>query len=271
MRATSSASLAAAADRWEPVLAAAGEQAATYGRQLFSVVDVLDSSAALRRALTEPTREGEDKARLIGDVVGDRVEAPVADLLAGLVRGRWSGEDDLGDAVEELAVASLLAAAQSADRLAELEEDVFRVVRVLADQRELRLSLSNRDVPAVHRLELLRSVFGERIVPEALTLVSRVVGAPRGRTVTAGLVRLSELAAARRNRLLAVVTAAAPLSTAQTERLQQMLSRAYGRTMQVNVAVDPALVGGLRIQVGDELVDATVLSRLDEARRRLAG
>lgn len=271
MRATSSASLDAAAHGWEPVVTAAGTAAADYGRQLFAVVDVLDSSAGLRRALTEPTRDGEAKARLVTDVFGGKVAEPVTDLLSGMARGRWSREGDLADAVEELAIGSLLAAAESQGRLADLEEDVFRIVRVLADERDLRLSLSNRDVPAAHRIELLRSVFGERIGPEAFALTGRVVEAPRGRSVTAGLMRISDQAATRRNRLLAVVTAAVPLTAAQTERLQQMLSGAYGRTMQVNVAVDPALVGGLRIQVGDELVDATLLSRLDEARRRLAG
>ncbi|MPV48916.1 MULTISPECIES: F0F1 ATP synthase subunit delta [unclassified Pseudactinotalea] len=271
MRATSSASLAAAAGRWEPVVTGAGPQAADYGRQLFAVVDVLDSSAGLRRALTEPTREGEAKARLVTDVFGATVAEPVADLIAGLARDRWSDERDLTDAVEELAITSLLVAADSRDGIADLEEDVFRIVRLLAEERELRLSLSNRDLPAERRVDLVRSVFGERIGSEAFDLVSRVVAAPRGRTLTAGLMRVAEHAATRRNRLLAVVTAAVPLSRAQQDRLGAMLSSAYGRTMQVNVAVDPALVGGLRIQVGDELVDATVLTRLDEARRRLAG
>ena len=67
------------------------------------------------------------------------------------------------------------------------------------------------------------------------------------------------------------MTAAVLPTSAQLERLTRLLTAAYGRPVRINVAVDPEVVGGLRVAVGDEIVDATVLSRLDEVRRRLAG
>jgi len=67
------------------------------------------------------------------------------------------------------------------------------------------------------------------------------------------------------------VTAASVLSTKQQKRLSTVLERLYQRPLQLNVAVDPSMLGGLRIQVGSEVVDGTILARLDEARRRLAG
>jgi len=66
------------------------------------------------------------------------------------------------------------------------------------------------------------------------------------------------------------VTSRTELTPAQRERLAGILAQAYGSDMQLNVSVDPTVIGGLRVQVGADVVDATVLSRLDDARRRLA-
>ena len=79
------------------------------------------------------------------------------------------------------------------------------------------------------------------------------------------------VAAERRKRLVAAVTSASVLTEAQETRLGALLERAYGRAVQLNVTVDPTVIGGLRIQVGADVVDSTVLSRLADARRRLAG
>lgn len=271
MRATSQASLTAASDRWEPVLRQAGTDAATYGEELFAVVDALDSSAGLRRALTEPTREGDAKAAVVTQLLDGKVSDAVIDLVAGMARTRWSDDSDLADSIDELAVVSHLAAAEAAGELSLLEEQVFRLTRVLAENRELRFALGDRDATAQRRVDLLTSVFGGKLSANAMALVTRAVRALRARTLTAALNRIGDLAARRRQQKVAVVTAATPLSQAQTDRLAATLARAYGREVQLNIAVDPAVTGGFRIQIGDEVVDATIASRLDHARRRLAG
>jgi len=94
--------------------------------------------------------------------------------------------------------------------------------------------------------------------------------APRGRRFVATLGHLADLIAERRSRTVATVISAADLGTAQRLRLAEILGRAYGREMQVQVQVDPHVLGGLRVQVGPEVIDATVLARLADARRRLA-
>src|SRR5690625_2254729 len=271
MRATSQASLDAAASAWETALAADGAGAAQYGEERVAVVDTLDASAALRRALTEPNRDGEAKAQPSAAVVEGKASGEALDLLAGWARGRWSAEGDLADAAEQLGVTALLVSAESREELASLEEDLFRITRVLADNRELRLALADKDRSTDDRIGLLRAVFADHVGTEALALAARTISSGRSKSVTAGLLHVSELAAERRERLLAVVTAAVPLSTAQQQRLTDMLTRSYGRPVQVNITVDPAVMGGLRIHVGNELVDGTTLSRLEEARRRLAG
>lgn len=270
MRASSQAALELAQERWEPVLREGG-RASALGEQLFGVVDALDSSAALRRALTEPTRSGEDKAELVTAVLGGKVDQEVVDLLAGLVRERWSATDDLADAVESLAVTSVLAGAQEAGRLEEVEDETFRLVRILGEQRDLRNALEDRHVEPGRRAGLAAAVLDGKVGPETALLVTRSAGAQRGRTLVSALRSINEAAAQRRRHLVASVTAAVPLSRAQVDRLQGYLSRRYDRPVQVYVGLDPAVVGGLRVQVGDDVIDGTLASRLADARRRIAG
>lgn len=271
MRASSQGSLDAARDRWEPVLGASGERAFELGLALLSVMDTIDSSPGLRRALTEPTREGADKVAVVTALFGGKVPDEVVDLLAGMVRSRWSTDADLPDAVNILALGSVLAGAEARGELERVEEELFRVTRLLAENRDLRLALADVDIPVAQRVALVDSVFSGKVTEETATVLRRAVGSRRERSITSALTLASEMAAQRRHRLVAVVTAAAPLSSAQVARLAEILGRAYGREVQVNLAVDPSVVGGLRIQIGDDMVDSTMLTRLDEARRRLAG
>ncbi|MFC4555969.1 F0F1 ATP synthase subunit delta [Georgenia faecalis] len=271
MRATSQTSVAAASERWEPVLRASGERARQFGEQLFAVADTLGESASLRRALGDPARDGEDKSRLVASLFGARVEPEVVDLLGGLVRSRWSSDEDLTEALEELGASSVLAAAQSRGELVQVEEEIFLVDRLLARERDLRLALSDMEVAPQRRLALAGTVLGARVLPETRLLVERIVLVRRESSLTSALRRVGQLAAARRSRLVATVTAAAPLSHAQEERLAEILRRAYGQAVQVNVGIDPAVMGGIRVEIGADVIDGTVLARLQDAQRRFAG
>ncbi|GMA30695.1 F0F1 ATP synthase subunit delta [Litorihabitans aurantiacus] len=271
MRATSEASLSAADERFTPILDAAGEGARELGEQIFSVVDALDGSVSLRRALTDPTRSGDSKAQLATGLLRGKVHDDVVDLVAGLARSRWSADADLPEALEELGTTAVLVAAEARGDLLRVEEDLFRLGRILAGERDLRVALASTDATREQRVALSDRLLEGQIAPESQVLVRRTVGALRQRTVTTRLARIAELASARRQRVVASVLAATPLTSAQVERLTATLSRIYDTEVHVNVALDPSIVGGLRIQVGAEVVDATVLSKLAEARRRIAG
>lgn len=271
MRASSQASLEAAGQRWEPIIADAGSSALEHGKELFWVADVLDSSAGLRRALTDPSRPGQDKAKVIADLFGSKVSEPVVDLVSGMARSRWSEEADVAAATAQLATDAVLASAENDGDLERLEEEVFRVGRILAENRELRLALSDSSESVQRRRELVNSVFAAKVSPQTAYLLERSVGSVRHSSLADALAEIGDLAARRRRRLVAVVSAAAPLSRAQQDRLSEILTRNYGRDVQLNIAVDPQLLGGVRIAVGDDVLDASTLSRLDEARRRLAG
>jgi F-type H+-transporting ATPase subunit delta len=271
MRGTSGASLAAARERFEPVLRDAGDAGLTLGEQLFAVVDALDSSGALRRTLSDPSTPGEDKAAVVARVLAGGFDGRVVDLVAGLARSRWSAEADLADAVERLGVDAVLAAAEARGALESVEDELFRVTRALSGAREAREALSDASSDPRRRAALVDALLAGKADPVTVVLARRATTALRGRRFVAALTEIGEVVAERRQRLVASVTSAVVLTQAQTDRLGALLERAYGRAVQLNVSVDPSVLGGLRIPVGADVVDSTVLSRLADARRRLAG
>ncbi|MGW8400697.1 ATP synthase F1 subunit delta, partial [Streptomyces lydicus] len=136
---------------------------------------------------------------------------------------------------------------------------------------ELRRALTDRNASVAAKTELLRSLLGGRANPVTERIVVRLVVQPRGRSLEAGLDALSKLAAHRRDRMVAVVTSAVPLSEGQRERLSATLASLYGRQIHLNLDVDPEVLGGVQIRIGDEVINGTIAARLDEAARRLAG
>ena len=275
MRGTSGASLAAAQERFEPVLRSAGADAQALGEQLFAVVSALDESGPLRRSLADPSRTGDDKAALVARVLSGGTaggfDERVVDLVTGLARSRWSSDADLVDSLERLGLDAVLASAESRGVLETVEDELFRLTRALVGQREARQVLSDPSTSPERRAALVDALLAGKVDGVTQALARRATTTLRGRRFVATLLWFGEVAAERRKRLVASVVSGTVLTQAQQSRLGALLESAYGRAVQLNVTVDPTVIGGLRIQVGADVVDSTVLSRLADARRRLAG
>ncbi|MGY1395834.1 F0F1 ATP synthase subunit delta [Streptomyces sp. SS10] len=271
MNGASREALAAARERLDALTDSTSVDAAALADELAAVTALLDREVSLRRVLTDPAQAGEAKADLARRLLGSQVSGTAADLVAGLVRSRWSQSRDLVDALEELANIADLTAAQKAGALDGVEDELFRFGRIVASDTQLRAALTNRSATASAKGELLRSLLGGRANAVTVRLVTRLVTAPRGRSLESGLESLSKLAAERRDRMVAVVTSAVPLSDGQKQRLGDALAKLYGRRMHLNLDVDPAVVGGIRVQVGDEVINGSLADRLEDAGRRLAG
>jgi len=270
MRGASRATLSGASDQLT-ALATTGEVAGAIGDELFGVARLLDSQHGLRRALTDPARDAEAKAGLIRSLLGGKVSGPTLEIVASLAAGRWSVSRDLSDAIEELAVKSVIISAEQAGKLDDLEDDLFRFGRVVAAQPELQVALADPNLPAERKQGLLDTLLTGKITPDALRLISQAVREPRGRSLEANLDTYTKLAAERRERLVAEIRVAAPLTQAQQERLSAALAAVYGHDVFLNIMLDPQVVGGMSVQVGDEFIDASVATRLAALRRRLAG
>ncbi|MFI1756385.1 F0F1 ATP synthase subunit delta [Streptomyces sp. NPDC020571] len=270
MHGASREALAAARERLDALTDSTSVDAGSLADELASVTALLHREVSLRRVLTDPAQAGEAKAELAQRLLGTQVSGPADDLVAGMVRSRWSQSRDLVDALEELANTADLTAAQKQGRLDNVEDELFRFGRIISSNTELRAALTNRSATTAAKGELLRDLLGGRAERTTERLVTRLVTAPRGRSLESGLESLSKLAADRRDRMVAVVTSAVPLSDPQKQRLGAALAKVYGRPMHLNLDVDPEVLGGIRVQVGDEVINGSIADRLEDAGRRLA-
>ena len=270
MRGASRASLADAGDQL-PAVATTQAIADTVGDELFAVARLLDSEHGLRRTLTDPARPAAAKAALVRSLLGGKVSAETLDLAAGLASARWSASRDLADAAEELAVRALVIAAEQAGELDDLEDELFRFARVVAGQPDLQLALSDPNLPDERKRGLLGALLDGKATPVAQRLITEAVVRPRGRSLEASLDAYARLAAERKQRLVAVVRVASALTQQQQDRLAAALAGLYGHDVYLNIVLDPQVVGGMSVQVGDEFIDASVASRLAALRQRLAG
>jgi F-type H+-transporting ATPase subunit delta len=271
MNGASREALAAARERLDALTDSTSVDAAQLADELAAVTALLDREVSLRRVLTDPAQAGEAKAELAQRLLGSQVSGSAVDLVAGMVRSRWSQSRDLVDALEELADTADLTAAQKSGTLDDVEDELFRFSRVVAADGELDRALTDRAVPAEHRGELVRNLLARKAAPSTVGLVEQAVTAPRGLSLAEALENFGKIAADWRSRLVATVTTAVPLGASERDRLAAALARQYGNEIHLNVVVDPQVIGGIRVEVGDELIDGSIAGRLDDARRRLAG
>ena len=271
MRGASRASLAAAKDRLAASLAdGEAARAADLGDQMFAVVGLLDREPALRRSLSDPSIDSDARSALAGTLLRGKISAIALDQVTALAGDRWSEPADLADAAEELAVLAICTSADVAGQLDELEDELFRFGRIVGGDPGLRYALSNLFVPADGRRSLVVDLLDGKVSGPALRLIGQAAAYPRGRSMDANLAAFASLAAALRQRLVAEVHVAVPLSGDQRSRLAAVLAAAYGHDVHLNVVVDGQLVGGMTVRIGDELINGSVVSRLAELRRGLA-
>ncbi|MFB4303783.1 F0F1 ATP synthase subunit delta [Actinomadura sp. NTSP31] len=267
--AVSRASLAEAQDRLEAVISSAGPDLDRLGGDLFAVLHLIDREHGLRRAVSDPARDGADKAQLVRILLEGKVSPAALGLVGDVVRMRWSTPSELSDAVETLAVTAESARAEAAGRLDDLEDELFRFSRVIEGEVALRGALAGPGLPADRKEGLVTTLLEGKVQPATLALVTELVLRPRGRSLEGGLAEYGRIVARRRQRLVALVRTPVALTDAQRTRLAAVLAAAYGHEVHLNIELDPTAIGGLSIEIGDEIIDGTIAGRLDDVRRRL--
>ena len=237
---------------------------------MFNVAGLLWAAPAIRRALIDPGRSPDDRAALVNRLVGDRIEPAAADLVAAAVRERWDRPRDLISAIDEFGIVAHLAAAEANGRLDSVEDELFRFGQVLHANPDLRAALLDLAAPEPARRDLVRRLLVDQASPETVSLLEHAVLTCRDRRLEPAVNRIIELAAERRQRRVAVVRVASALSPEHRDRLENALAAQAGGPVRLNVVVDPDLVGGVKVEIGDEIVDGTVQSRIAELERLLA-
>jgi len=245
--------------------------AAQFSNDLFTILSVLSTSVGMRRALTDNSRDAAAKAELISNLFGKNISPAAQSILATASSLRWSSPSELADAIEQLAVEAESVVADKNNELDLLENQLFDFSQVLIANPELRQALNTSADSDAGKVALLESIIKGKYANSTVNLLRRVVSLRRGRNIDATLAGYSHYVTIRRNRVVAHVTTAVALDPAQQQNLITALGKAIGKTVHINVEVDPKVLGGLSIRYGDEIIDGTVINRLAEASRALVG
>lgn len=237
----------------------------TVGDELSSVADVLADHLDLRRHLVDPAVYEDGRVQVLHNLLQGKVESSTLDVLTTLVRARVSTSTDLVEAVEDLGRDALLASAEKADTLSEVEDELFRFGRLLEREQQLRTLLSDTTTEASRRRELLDSVLADRVDAVTHRLLTQMIMRRQARPLDRTAEVLAEAAAARRDRSIARVVSPVVLGERQESRLAESLSTLYGRRISVHVDVDPDILGGLVVRVGGEVIDGSIVGRMRSA------
>jgi len=265
LRGASAEALAALGERLEGV---SGPDAARLGDDLFGLAAVLRAEPGLRRVATDAATDAAAKSGLVRQIFEDKVGSQALELVADAVTRRWTATRDLADVLEHLGVVAVVKSA--GDDVERLSDELFAVGQLVNDQADLRSALSDPARSVADKARLLRGLLEGKTLPATLRLAEQGLAGSH-RTVAIAIEEYQKVAASVYGERVAEVRVARGLSDGQRARLQAALSSQYGRAVHLNVVVEPELVGGMRVEIGDDVIDGTVAGRLDDARRRLAG
>ena len=260
-------SLAAAKEFIAPALAKADLK---FAEELFSIGSAVAGSSQLRGILSDPSAEANAKSGALKAVFGKSVSKAALEFVDRLVALRWSSGRDLVSAFEQLGVHAVAAIAAKGKKLEQLEADLFAFQQVVESDQELQLALGNKHADAAAKAKLVAALLKGKASAEASLLIESAVNGAGRRRVAIVLDQFGKQVSAYAERLVATVTVAAPLSAAQLKRLEAALGKTYGAGIRINVEQDPAILGGLKVQVAGQVIDGSLSSRLNQAKLQLA-
>lgn len=257
---------ALAASRAE--LSSRGSADLATAEELFSAGRIIGGSAQLTSMLSDTSTAVAEKHAILKAVFGTNLGEPTLGLLDTVVSHRWSSTDDLLAGIEEL---GLRAAADSAPATVNIDAELFAFGAAVSSDPELELAVSSKLGTAESKVALVDTLLSKKVSPQTLTIVRHLMQQPRGRRIGELLRTAATIVADQSGLAVATITSATPIRAVQLERLQKALAARFGRPLKFNLVVDAALIGGLRVQVGDTVIDDSVSSKLKDLRLQLAG
>lgn len=257
-------------DSLAPKLRATAEDAWRIGNELFSVTNVLDRNIRLERALTDPSRPVEDKVALLNKLVGDQAHEMTMEILTDLVGRRWSRVSDIANAVEDFGVDGMMYYADATDATLQVSIELAELHSALLNLPVIRSGLSSDRAPAEARIKLLYALVGNKDLNKVtMRLAEHAACNPRNRRYLSTIHWLINKFSRHMGESMVTVTTAAPLNPEQIDKLIAVYSKKLGRPVHINSNVDPTVIGGMRIEIGDEVTDNTVVAQLQQLQRRV--
>lgn len=255
-------------DSLAPKLRDSGEDAWRIGNELFTITNVLDHNIQLERALTDPSRPVEDKVAVVKTLIGDDAHPLTMEIMSDLVARRWSRVSDIANAAEDFGVDGMMYYADHTNVTLQVSIELAQLHSALLNLPVVRSKLYDATVPAEARIKLLYSLIGNadfNVVTKRLA--EHATCNLRNRRYLQTIQWLINKFSRHMGESMVTVTTATPLSKEQVKKLVAIYSAKTGHPVHINSVVDPTVLGGMRIQVGDEVTDNTVVAQLQHLQR----
>ena len=250
----------------ESTLRGANTDAVTVGDELLAVAATVSDNRSLRIALADSATAADNRSAVAKQVFTGKVSDVTTATVASVAARDWSSDDDLVAGLRRLGQESLLLSAKAAGTLDTVEDELFRLARTVKADGALEQALSDRSRSAADRAGLLRSLINgkvdtvtEKLAADAVETSSEAPGD--------AIDELSRLAAASSGRKVAYVTSAGELSAQQRTELAAKLADIYDAPVTLHVEIDPKLLGGVVVRVGDERIDGSIAGKIATLRR----
>ena len=161
---------------------------------------------------------------------------------------------------------AILAVASAESNAAQIEDEIYRFSQVLQSSEELKSTLSDASIPSTRRQQIVEDLLDGQVTQTTVALVSMIVAAGMGSDIKAIADRVVGLGAESRDKAVAEVYSVVDLSSDQQQRLAAALKSATGKDVEMKIIIDESVMGGLLVQIEDEVIDGTVRTRLKQLR-----
>ncbi len=257
-------------DSLAPKLRDTREDAWRIGNELFTITKVLDDSIQLERALTDPSRPVADKVAVLKELLGDNAHPMTMEIMTDLVSRRWSRARDIANAVEDFGVDAMMYYADATDATLQVSIELSELHSALLNLPVVRAKLYDYQATSEARVKLFREVFsGKTLNKVTMRLAEHATCNLRRRRYLETIQWLINKFSRHMGESMVTVTTATPLKKEQIKRLVEVYSAKVGRQVHINSVVDPTVLGGMRIQVGVEVTDNTVVAQLQNLHRKV--
>lgn len=238
---------------------------------LYAACDLLEREKSLREALSDAGRPERTRVEIAEQLFASRIGALAVEVLGAAVRQRWSSAADLVSGIRILADRCAFIVASDNGTLDATEDQIFRIGRIVAGSATLQAALTDPAISTAAKNGIVSDLLAGKVTETTALVIGFALSHLEGRRVEQAVDELVDLAAEQRQRVVATVKVAQPLDADLTARMASALSRLTGRTVSVNVVIDPTVLGGAHVTIAGEVIDGTVATRLAEAQRLIAG
>ena len=237
---------------------------------MVTITKVFDGSIQLERALTDPSRPVADKVAVLKELLGDNAHPMTMEIMTDLVSRRWSRARDIANAVEDFGVDAMMYYADATDATLQVSIELSELHSALLNLPVVRAKLYDYQATSEARVKLFREVFsGKTLNKVTMRLAEHATCNLRRRRYLETIQWLINKFSRHMGESMVTVTTATPLKKEQIKRLVEVYSAKVGRQVHINSVVDPTVLGGMRIQVGDEVTDNTVVAQLQNLHRKV--